>query len=312
MSRTPRWMESLSRFFSGAGFPAFALSLLFLYEVVLVGLMLVPPSDAGLGAFAADFRVWCLGYDAATGRANWGYAAGMVSPPLFVAATIAWLWWAPLAALRAKPATAGRPVLSAALLVAVGAGALALYAPRPARGELPFPAESLRTAHRPPPLRLTDQTGETVDLADLKGRVVLLTGVYASCPHTCPLILAQARRVVTGLTPEEQADLRVVAVTLDPGHDTPAVLAQLAGMQGMQPPVWHLVTGRAPEVERTLDLMGVSRRRDPATGVIDHANLFMLVDRRGRVAYRFSLGSRQERWLSTALRLLLRERADVG
>ncbi|MNC96767.1 hypothetical protein D3C83_142260 [compost metagenome] len=61
-------------------------------------------------------------------------------------------------------------------------------------------------------------------------------------------------------------------------------------------------------MESTLDALGVARTRDPETGVIDHANLFVLVDRDGRVAYRFTLGERQERWLVQALRLLLAER----
>jgi protein SCO1/2 len=151
-----------------------------------------------------------------------------------------------------------------------------------------------------------------VDLAALRGRVVLLTGVYASCSRTCPMILAEAKRVVAGLDPREAEDLQVIAVTLDPDHDTPEVLARLADAQGIAPPVWHLVTGEAARVERTLDRMGIARSRDPGTGIIDHANLFLLVDRQGRLAYRFTLGPRQERWLSTAVRLLLRESPDAG
>ncbi len=41
--------------------------------------------------------------------------------------------------------------------------------------------------------------------------------------------------------------------------------------------------------------------------MIDHANLFLLVDRAGRIAYRLTLGERQQRWLTSALEFLLRE-----
>jgi cytochrome oxidase Cu insertion factor (SCO1/SenC/PrrC family) len=58
--------------------------------------------------------------------------------------------------------------------------------------------------------------------------------------------------------------------------------------------------------------MSVARRRDGVSGVIDHTNLFLLVDRQGKLAYRFSLGPRQERWLGSALRLLLEESSDGG
>ena len=65
--------------------------------------------------------------------------------------------------------------------------------------------------------------------------------------------------------------------------------------------------GESAEVESTLDRMQMARERDPETGVINHANLFLLIDREGRLAYRLGLGERQQRWLVSALRVLLRE-----
>ena len=302
----------LSRFFSGTAFPVFALSLLLLYEFVMVGLMFVPPSNAGLGAFADDFRVWCLGAADGTGAVNWAYAAGMLSPPLFVAVTIGWLWGRPLAELRARPAAAVRPTLVAAGFVLAGCAVFVLAGPTPASGEMTFPAESLRTHLPPPALVLVDHLGATVDVARMRGKVVLITGVYSRCGNTCPLIMAQAKRVVAELTSAERADLSVIAVTLDPMHDSTHVLADLAQAHALASPPWHLVTGEVAQVEATLDRIGIVRVRDPKTGVIEHPNLFVVVDRAGRVAYRFTLGPRQERWLFTALRLLLRERTDVS
>jgi cytochrome oxidase Cu insertion factor (SCO1/SenC/PrrC family) len=75
----------------------------------------------------------------------------------------------------------------------------------------------------------------------------------------------------------------------------------------MTTPVWHLVTGDPAAVDRALDALGVERRVDPDTGVIDHTNLFVLIDRAGRVAYRLTPGDREARWLEDALHLLLAE-----
>lgn len=304
--------EIVYRFLVGGGFPAFALSLLVFYELLLLGLLVAPGAESGLGAFADDFRVWCFGYDPATGRLDWGFVFGMVAPPSLMGAILCGLWWTPLRELAARPGALLRHAVAALLVVASLGGGLALLGSPAPRGELPFPGRQLRTAHPPPALALVDQEGQPVALEALRGQVVLLTAVYASCPHTCPLILAQTKRALAALEPEELADVRVVAVTLDPAHDSPDVLAELARLQGMPAPRYRLVTGAVAEVERVLDEMGVARRRDPETGVIDHANLFLLLDRQGRVAYRLTLGERQERWLVSALRLLLRERADVG
>ena len=49
----------------------------------------------------------------------------------------------------------------------------------------------------------------------------------------------------------------------------------------------------------------------PATGVVEHANLFLLVDRGNHIAYRFTLEPRHRAWLRAALRSLLAE-PDAG
>lgn len=312
MTRSEAIADGILRFFSGGRFPAFALSFVAFYELLMLAVLVTPAGPSGLGAFAEDFRIWCFGYDPATGHMNPSNALSFLLPPAVLAIGLALLWREPLRAALARPLAMALDVGAAALLVGVAASGFVLLGATPARGELPFPAESLRMAIRPPELRLTDQAGETIDLAALRGEVVLLTAVYASCPHTCPIILEQARSALDALSPEERARVHVVGVTLDPGHDTPEVLAELAAMHGLERPTYHLVTGPTADVERVLDRMDVSRRRDPETGVIDHANVFLVVDPAGRVAYRLTIGERQQRWLVSALRVLVREVPDAG
>ena len=196
-------------------------------------------------------------------------------------------------------------LLRRAGLATLAWAALALCGCSPASGRDAVTA-SLRTTNEAPPLRLIDQTGSPVDLGALRGQVVLLTAVYASCPHECPLILSTAKRVVEELG-ARGADLRVVAVTIDPAHDTPEVLARLGELHGMQPPRWRFVTGDTATVARTLDRMNIARHRDPKTGIIDHADLFLLIDRQGKLAFQFTSSPKQERQLVEALRILLRE-----
>ncbi len=299
-------------FLAGAGFPVFALVLLALVGAGMTAMLLLPSSATGLGAFADDFRRWCFGWDPETGRYDVMLVISMLTPPWMLAAVIAAVWWEPLQQVLARPARLVGPASSASLIVAGTVASFAWLAPAAPVGDLPFPERELRTAHPAPALRLTNQGGEPVDLAALRGKVVVLTAVYASCPHTCPTILVQARNAIDELPAAQREDLRVVAVTLDPAHDSPEVLAELAGMHTLEQPLYQLVTGPPPEVERILDQMEVARVRDPETGVIDHANLFLLLDRAGRVAYRFTIGEQQQRWLTAALRVLLDEEAHGG
>jgi len=311
-SRLASVIDSVIRFFAGARFPVFALGLVFFYELVLIALLLMPAAPSGLGAFAEDFRIWCFGYDPATGRMNLAYPFSLLLPPLLMSLCFALLWAEPLREAVRRPLGLLRDVGVAGLVVGGMVGGFVLLGADPAQGELPFPADALRIAQRPPAIALVDQTGTPLALETLRGEVVLLTAVYASCPHTCPLILAQARDALAALTPAERAHVRVVAVTIDPAHDDSAVLQQLADMHGLDAETYRLLTGEPAAVERVLDAMDVARRRDPETGVIDHANVFLVLDAQGRVAYRLSLGERQKRWLVSALQVLVREVPDAG
>jgi protein SCO1/2 len=305
-------LDRLRSFIEGEGFPAFALGILLFYELLLLALFFTPGGETGFGAIAGEFRIWCSGYDPATGRVDPAYVAGMTVPPGLLGGILALLWFEPLRGAFRRPVLLVAPVAAAALVVGGAAAGLGLLVGEPENGELPFPAEAIRTAHRAPELSLINQERERVDLAELRGKVVLLTAIYASCPSGCPMTLAKAKSAIGALESEEREDLRVVAVTLDPEYDSPEVLAELARGHGFETPLYNLVGGPSNEVEPVLDAMGIARKRDPTTGVIEHASMFLLLDRDGKLAYRLGLGTQQSDWLLSALRTLLREGPDVG
>jgi len=238
------------RFFDGGSFPAFALWVLLLWELLLALLLLAPMGDSGLGGFADEFRIWCFGYDPATGRTNPGLVIAMMGPPLVIAPLLALFWWEPLRALAGRRGAWIAPGAAAACMVGIAAVAVMALGREPEGDALPFPAESLRTALRTPELVLTSQERETVDLAALRGKVVLVTAVYSSCPMSCPLIFGQAKRAIGAVPEELLGDLRVVAVSMDPTKDTPEALAELARRHELDPSRYALVTGEPARVER--------------------------------------------------------------
>lgn len=97
-----------------------------------------------------------------------------------------------------------------------------------------------------------------------------------------------------------------VAITLDPENDSVSKLNYLADAQGVSAPMFQFLTGDCVEVNHVLDKIGLERFRDE-NGVIQHTNLYLVIDRTGKVAYRFSLGELQEDWLVEALKLVCAE-----
>lgn len=294
---------------AGPAFPAFMLTALALFQALMLGLLLLPTGGEGLGAFAEQFKVWCFRYDPATGTLEPAYVVMLIADPLLLGALVVGVWWRPLrTALRERPRGLLRPALAAAALASAAAAGLVALNPPPAQtGPLPFPGARIRTALTPPDFRLTNHLGEELALSDLRGRAVLVTAVYATCGDTCPMIMGQAKGAVAALSDDERSRLTVVGITLDPARDDVATLARMAEGQEIAAPLFNLCTGEPAAVEAVLDRFGVARRRDPETGVIDHANLFFAIDPQGRIAYRLTLGEGQEQWLTAALRELVHE-----
>ena len=304
-----RLLVPMHRFMSGWGFPTFLLTALAVATLLVVAVLVVPPEVTPLERFVTDFKVWCFNYDPESGSMEWAYVGTMLSSPLMIGIFALMIWWAPLRdAVHEGPRQLWRAALPAVVLVgALAVGLFYVGRGRVTQDEFAFPAEGLRTHDEPPVIDLVDHDGQRIQLSSLRGSVVIVTGVYATCGYTCPMILAQARRLVDGVESEARRDVSVLAITLDPERDDPAALAAMARAQGVSSPLFHLLTGAPEDVNPVLDALGIARRRDPGTGVIDHANLFIIVDRQGQIAYRFTLGEQQERWSRQALALLLAE-----
>ena len=73
-------------------------------------------------------------------------------------------------------------------------------------------------------IKLSDQHGQVHDLADFKGRVVVVFFGYTQCPDVCPTTMVEMAKLMQALG-ERAAKVQVVFITLDPERDTQALLA---------------------------------------------------------------------------------------
>lgn len=122
-----------------------------------------------------------------------------------------------------------------------------------------------------PNFTLTDQTGRKVQLEDFRGRTVILTFFYRTCPEAsmCPRLMARLRKAWEAARPRTGDRLRVLAITLDPKNDTSQVLARYADAQRVSAPEWRFLTGPGATIRSVASLFGVTSMpgRD---GKIDH------------------------------------------
>ena len=137
-----------------------------------------------------------------------------------------------------------------------------------------------------PAFSLTTQEGAQLALQDLRGKVVAVTFIYASCADTCPLLTAKLAGLQARLGTDFGAKVFFVAITLDPERDTPQVLKRYAQAHGANLSGWVFLTGTPAEIQQVARQYGIYYKKRPR-GEVDHTFLTSLIDHRGtlRVQY---------------------------
>jgi protein SCO1/2 len=79
--------------------------------------------------------------------------------------------------------------------------------------------------------RLTDQDGRAVTLASFRGHPLLVFFGYTQCADFCPQTLGRLSRAVRSLG-HQAGGARILLVTVDPAHDTPAELKRYVARFG--------------------------------------------------------------------------------
>jgi protein SCO1 len=137
-----------------------------------------------------------------------------------------------------------------------------------------------------PEFTLTTQDGWRLSLHELRGKVVAVTFIYASCTDTCPLLTAKMAGLQDGLGADFGPKVFFVSITVDPERDTPDVLRHYALAHGANLAGWAFLTGTPAEIRDVARQYGVYAKKQ-ARGDVDHTFLTSLVDQHGtlRVQY---------------------------
>lgn len=164
-------------------------------------------------------------------------------------------------------------------LALVVAGIIFLYARE--RSAPPLPVIS-----QVADFKLTDQLGNAVTLASLRGKTWVADIIFTRCPGPCLQMTQRMQALQSALPPGVQ----LVSITTDPDFDTPPVLAKYAARFGAQSHRWTFLTGTRDQV-RTLAVDSLklvlqdvpAAQRTAENDLFIHSTLFVVVDKAGRV-----------------------------
>lgn len=126
------------------------------------------------------------------------------------------------------------------------------------------------------------QDGQTVALASLRGRPVVMAMAYTSCPDMCPIIIHDMQHIEGDLAPSVREHTRFVVVSFDSSRDTPQLLKEFAAAHGLDLKHWTLLHGNKQAVQEVAAVLGV-RYRQKKNGGFEHSNIISLLDADGVV-----------------------------
>jgi protein SCO1/2 len=199
------------------------------------------------------------------------------------------------------------PVSAQAFPLRLLCGCLALWLTLyylPSADAAPLPV--IRTA---PPFSLTTQDDKPLELADLRGKVVLVSFIFTTCNGSCPATTARLGGVAAELKRQrlfEKDQVRLVSITLDPKRDTPKALRHYRELYDIQGDHWSFLTG--PEADVSKVMAGWGMWAKPAkNGQLDHPSRVFLLDARGRVREIYNLEFLKTAWVLEDVRDLVNE-----
>ena len=130
-----------------------------------------------------------------------------------------------------------------------------------------------------PSFQLTDQTGQSITLAQFKGKPVVLTFLYTHCPDACPLTAEKLHQTMLALGSNAQK-VGVIAISTDPKGDTPSTALSFSNAHHMQG-YWHYLLGTHAQLSPVWASYAVEAA--PASGsTVTHTTAVYVIDQQGR------------------------------
>lgn len=150
--------------------------------------------------------------------------------------------------------------------------------------------------HRAPALLLRNYDGRWVDLAQYRGRAVLVTFIYTHCPDVCPLIVGNLHTAL-GQLGRDAHKVKIVAVSTDPKGDTPSTVRRFLKAHQMTGRMDYLL-GSASQLRRVWARWGIAARRDKETPeLVEHSALIYGITAGGKITVAYPANFKP-RWIA--------------
>jgi protein SCO1 len=197
------------------------------------------------------------------------------------------------------PARVRLALIVFATLSILGASGVILFAkPEPAA---PVSADGFAGAVSPSDIAirdfsLRDQDGKPASLREYRGRVVVLTFMYSTCQDTCPV----TAQTIRGALDQVGHDVPVLAISVDPAHDTRDSAERFLVKQSMSAGRMRFLLGSRAQLQPIWKAYGIQ----PQGKGFEHTAYVAVLDQTGRQRVAFTIDHLTDRDLAHDIRTL--------
>ncbi len=133
-----------------------------------------------------------------------------------------------------------------------------------------------------PKFKFVNQYGDSVTNKTLDGNIYVADFFFTSCPSICPVMHRNMLKVYN--TFKNTGGIKILSHSIDPKHDSVAVLRKYADGLGITGKIWWFLQGNKEETYQLAQnyLVAVKEDKTAAGGYI-HAGYFILIDKQKRI-----------------------------
>ncbi len=135
--------------------------------------------------------------------------------------------------------------------------------------------------HSIPSFTFTDQNEKPFGDKDLNNKIYVANFFFTTCPSICPEMQTLMKKVHDQDDFVKLNDFKLVSFTVDPDHDTPAVLKEFADRVGADSNRWKFLSGNRDAIYKLAydGYMANAAADSTAPGGFLHSDLVFLIDR---------------------------------
>ena len=137
--------------------------------------------------------------------------------------------------------------------------------------------------HQIASFNLTNQIGQVVNQNTTKNKIYIANFFFATCQSICPMMSNQLQEVQKAFLADDS--VLILSHSVNPLHDTVAVLNNYADTYGAKTNKWHLLTGNKKQIydlAKTSYLVNAFEDDGSPEGFL-HSELFLLIDKKARI-----------------------------